>query len=46
MVRHDGPASVLRAFKPDDLVQLAKRAGVPARVYRSFPFRLVLVARK
>ena len=46
MVRHDGPASVLRAFKPDDLLQLARRAGVPARVYRSFPFRLVLVARK
>jgi ubiquinone/menaquinone biosynthesis C-methylase UbiE len=46
MVRHDGPASVLRAFKPEDLSQIAKRAGVPARVYRSFPFRLVLVAEK
>jgi len=46
MVRHDAPASVLRAFKQDDLLLLAKRAGIPARVYRSFPFRLVLVARK
>ena len=46
MVRHDGPVSVLRAFKPADLLQFAKKAGVPASVYRSFPFRLVLVARK
>ncbi len=46
MVRHDGPVSVLRAFKPADLLQFAKKASVPARVYRSFPFRLVLVAQK
>jgi ubiquinone/menaquinone biosynthesis C-methylase UbiE len=46
MVRHDGPVSVLRAFKPADLLQFAKKASVPARVHRSFPFRLVLVARK
>ena len=46
MVQHDGPVSVLRAFKPRDLLQIAQRAGVPARVYRSFPFRLVLVAQK
>ena len=46
MVRHDGPVSVLRAFKPRELLQFAKEAGVPARVHRSFPFRLVLVARK
>ena len=46
MVRNDGPVSVLRAFKPGDLLQLAKRARVPARVHRSFPFRLVLVAQK
>src|SRR5262245_10088140 len=46
MVRHDGPVSVRRAFRPPELLDLAKRAGVPARVYRSFPYRLVLVADK
>jgi ubiquinone/menaquinone biosynthesis C-methylase UbiE len=46
MVRHDGPVSVLRAFRPRELLTLARRAGVPARVYRSFPYRLVLVAGK
>jgi ubiquinone/menaquinone biosynthesis C-methylase UbiE len=46
MVQHDGPVSVLRAFRPRELLRVAKRAGVPGRVYRSFPFRLVLVAQK
>jgi ubiquinone/menaquinone biosynthesis C-methylase UbiE len=46
MVRHDGPLSVRRAFRPAELLGLAKRAQVPARVRRSFPFRLVLVAEK
>lgn len=46
MVKHDGPASVSRAFRPDDLQEIAKRAGVRARVHRSFPFRLVLVGTK
>lgn len=46
MVRHDGPMSVRRAFQPFELSQIAVQAGVPARVYRSFPYRLVLVAEK
>jgi ubiquinone/menaquinone biosynthesis C-methylase UbiE len=46
MFRHDAPVSVLRAFRPVELLKLAEQAGVPARVYRSFPFRLVLVAKK
>ena len=46
MVRHDGPVSVRRAFRPGELLEIAKRAGVPSRVYRSFPYRLVLVADK
>jgi len=46
MVKHDGPASVRRAFRPGDLMQFARRGRIPARVYRSFPYRLVLVARK
>jgi ubiquinone/menaquinone biosynthesis C-methylase UbiE len=44
MVRHDGPVSVRRALRPDELMGIAQRAGVPARVYRSFPYRMVLVA--
>jgi hypothetical protein len=44
MVQHDGPVSVRRAFRPDEMLKIAERAGVPARVYRSFPYRLVLVA--
>jgi ubiquinone/menaquinone biosynthesis C-methylase UbiE len=46
MVRHDGPVSVLRAFHQPELLEIARRAGVPARVHRSFPYRLVLVADK
>ena len=46
MVRHDAPVSVRRSFRPDELMDLARRAGVPARIYRSFPYRLVLVADK
>lgn len=46
MVRHDAPLSVRRAFRPAELLEIARRAGVPARVYRSFPYRLVLVAEK
>lgn len=46
MVRHDGPLSVRRAFRKADLLNIAKAADVPARIHRSFPYRLVLVARK
>ena len=46
MVRHDGPLSVRRAFRPAELLEIAKRAGVPAQVHRSFPYRLVLTADK
>ncbi|HMF02900.1 MAG TPA: methyltransferase domain-containing protein [Terriglobia bacterium] len=46
MVRHDGPVSVLRAFRSRELLDIARRAGVPAQVHRSFPYRLVLVADK
>ena len=46
MVKHDGPASVRRAFRPADLQEIARHAGVQAVVYRSFPFRLVLVGTK
>jgi ubiquinone/menaquinone biosynthesis C-methylase UbiE len=46
MVRHDAPVSVRRAFRPAELLEIAKAAGVPAQVHRSFPYRLVLVAEK
>ena len=46
MFRNDSAASVRRAFRPAELLDVAKTAGVPARVYRSFPYRLVLVATK
>jgi ubiquinone/menaquinone biosynthesis C-methylase UbiE len=45
LVRHDGALSILRAFKPTELVSLAKRAGLTdATVKRRFPFRLILRA--
>jgi hypothetical protein len=46
MVKHDGPVSVRRAFRPLELENLARRAGIRATVHRSFPYRLVLVAEK
>src|SRR5262245_30715523 len=46
MVKHDGPVSVRRAFKPDELHEIARSVGIPAQVWRSFPYRLVLVAKK
>jgi ubiquinone/menaquinone biosynthesis C-methylase UbiE len=46
MVKHDGPVSVLRAFRPEELREIGRRAGVPGGVHRSFPYRLVLVANR
>jgi hypothetical protein len=46
MFRNDSAVSVRRAFHPGELADVAKKAGIPARVYRSFPYRLVLVAIK
>ena len=46
MFRNDAPASVRRAFRPEELRALSQRAGISARVFRSFPYRLVLVAEK
>lgn len=45
MTRHDGPASVLRAYTAPELRELARRAGLrDARVSVRFPFRLALRA--
>ena len=46
LIRHDGALSILRSFKADELLALAKRAGLRrAWVSRHFPYRLVLNAR-
>ena len=45
LIREDGALSILRSFKPDELQQLAQRAGLKsAIVKRHFPYRLVLTA--
>ncbi|MEK6406246.1 MAG: methyltransferase domain-containing protein [Acidobacteriota bacterium] len=45
LTRNDGPVSVLRAFTPDEMNDLAQRAGLKNRqVKRVFPYRLSLVA--
>ena len=46
MFRNDSAASVRKAFKPSELLELSREAHIPARVVRSFPYRLVLVASK
>ncbi|HEY7142267.1 MAG TPA: methyltransferase domain-containing protein [Methylomirabilota bacterium] len=42
MARHDGPLSVRRAYTPDELARLARRAGLPdIRWHRAPAFRQV-----
>jgi ubiquinone/menaquinone biosynthesis C-methylase UbiE len=45
LIREDGALSILRSFKPEELLNLARRAGLnnPC-VERHFPYRLVLAA--
>jgi 2-polyprenyl-3-methyl-5-hydroxy-6-metoxy-1,4-benzoquinol methylase len=46
LTRHDGPVSVLRAFTPAELLDLARRAGLANPDVARHPlFRLVLTAR-
>lgn len=45
LVRHDGALSILRSFKPEELMQLAQDARLKNfTVKRHFPFRLILKA--
>ena len=45
LLRHDGALSILRSFKAEELLALAKRAGLRrVDVSRHFPYRLVLNA--
>jgi 2-polyprenyl-3-methyl-5-hydroxy-6-metoxy-1,4-benzoquinol methylase len=47
LTRHDGAVSVLRAYTPSELRELARQAGLKnARVYSHFPWRMTLVADK
>lgn len=40
LARHDGPLSVLRAYTPPELVELVRRAALPAQVRRAPGFRV------
>lgn len=40
IVRHDGTLSVARSYRPTEWPPILAEAGVTARVYRAFPFRL------
>jgi len=45
LIREDGALSILRSFKPQELLDLAQQAGLESpRVERHFPYRLVLAA--
>lgn len=45
LIREDGALSILRAFTSEELLDLARRAGLESpRVERHFPYRLVLAA--
>lgn len=46
LLREDGALSILRSFKPQELIDLASQAGLDdIRLERRFPYRLVLSAR-
>lgn len=40
IVRHDGTLSIARSYRPAEWPPILAEAGVTARVYRAFPFRL------
>jgi SAM-dependent methyltransferase len=40
VVREDGTLSIARSFRPAEWPPILEEAGVTARVYRAFPFRL------
>ena len=40
IVRHDGTLSIARSYRPAEWPPILAEAGVEARVYRAFPFRL------
>ena len=43
LTRHDGPASVYRAFTPVEMRQLSARAGVTTAIFRHPFWRMAIV---
>ncbi len=47
LTRYDGAVSIRRAYTPDELLQMARSAGLSAaRVHQHFPWRMTLVVDK
>ena len=47
LIREDGALSILRGFKPAELIDLTKHSGLKnVNVVRRFPYRLVLTTKK
>ena len=46
IVRHDGTLSIARSYRPAEWPPILAEAGVRARVYRAFPFRLCVESRR
>ena len=47
LTRYDAPVSVMNAFTPSEMSEMAKEAGVKQfKVYRHFPYRIGLVGIK
>lgn len=45
IVRHDGRVSIARSYRPEEWPALIAQAGVEARVFTAFPFRLCVESR-
>lgn len=43
VTRHDGPLSVRRSYRAEEVREMVRQAGVQASVLRCFPFRLAVV---
>ena len=47
LTRHDAPVSVMNAFTPEEIRDLAREAGLDQfQVYSHFPYRIALVVKK
>ena len=45
IVRHDGHLSIARSYRPAEWQPLLRAAGIDARVFTAFPFRLCVASR-
>jgi ubiquinone/menaquinone biosynthesis C-methylase UbiE len=46
ITRHDGPLSVRRSYRPDEVRRMVRQAGLTATVHSHVPFRWAAVCRK